>query len=238
MYKKILFIVVILFFAGCNSNSNNSNSYSNLDGKALVEQKCSSCHNLDMPPVTSEDEKAPPLFTVTVHLKDWMEVNNPSELKNKFINFVSDYALNPSKEKSYCDKKSLESYGLMPSLKGKVTEDELKAIASYIFDLYDQKKVLEIMKERARLASLPLYKQALETNDCMLCHQKNSKNAPSFEEIGKKYGVNGKEIIKNSILNGSKGKWKGYLLPMRAYKNIPKERLDALVDYIAKGAKE
>jgi len=236
MHKNLLFISLALIVAGCNSSTE---SYSNLDGRALVEQKCSSCHNLDMPPATSDKEKAPPLFTVTVHLKDWIKVNNPSELKGKFVDFVSDYVLNPSKEKSYCDKKSLETYGLMPSQKGKVTKDEAKAIASYIFDLYDQKKILELNKERARIARLPLYQQVLETNDCRLCHQKNSsKNAPTFEEIGKKYGVEGKEIIKNSILNGSKGKWKGHLLPMKAYKNIPQKQLDALVDWIANGAKE
>ena len=236
MYKKILFLFPLFIFTACN---NNSSVNSNLDGEKLAKQKCSMCHNLDMPPTISDKEKAPPLFTITVHLKDWMKSSNPSELKGKFISFVEDYAINPSEDKAYCKKEMLKKYGVMPSQKGNVTKEELRAIANYIFNTYDQMKVLEIMKERARLAKLPLYQQALETNDCKMCHQKdNSRNAPTFQEIGKKYGTQGKEVIKNSILNGSKGKWKGYLLPMRAYKDMPEKYLDALSDWIAKGAKE
>jgi len=235
MHKLVLFLASILLFVGCNSSS----SKKSYDAQALLEQKCSSCHNLDIPPKTSEDEKAPPLFTVTVHLKDWIKVNNPSELRGKFVSFVTDYVLNPSKEKSYCDKKSLESYGLMPSQKGKVTKDELEAIANYMFDLYDQKKLLAINQERARIAALPLHEQVLETHDCKMCHHKNdNKNAPTFKEIGKRYGKDGVETIKNSILNGSKGKWSGYHLPMRAYKDIPKKQLNSLAKWIANGAKE
>jgi cytochrome c len=227
--RVVAALFLVLIFAGCGNSSSKSSA---LDGGALVEAKCSSCHNLDMPPKTSEDEKAPPLFTVTVHLKDWIEVNNPSELKGKFVDFVKDYAINPSKEKSYCDKKSLESYGLMPSLKSKVTSDELEAIADYIFDRYDQKALLGYMKEQARIASLPLYEQVLETQDCKACHI-NGKAAPTFAQIGKKYAKSGgKKIIIDSIKNGSRGKWSGYTLPMRGYKDISQKQLDAIAEWI------
>jgi len=224
--KYILFISILLILTGCNSSS--SKSY---DGKRLAEQKCASCHNLDMPPKTSDDEKAPPLFTVTVHLKDWIKVNNPSELKGKFVDFVADYVINPSLDKSYCDKESLKTYGLMPSQKGKVTKDEVRAIAEYIFSRYDQKYMLEYLKEKARIDALPPAQQVLETQDCKVCHF-NVKNAPTFKQIGKKY-ANNIEQIKSSITNGSKGKWKGYLLPMRAYK-LPKKQLDAIAEWIIK----
>jgi HD-GYP domain-containing protein (c-di-GMP phosphodiesterase class II) len=57
-----------------------------------------------------------------------MKVDNPSEKREKFIAFVTDYALHPSAEKSFCDKESLASYGVMPSQKGNVTEEELEAL--------------------------------------------------------------------------------------------------------------
>jgi cytochrome c len=224
--KYIFPLFIVLILNGCNGT--NSKSY---DAKKLAEQKCASCHNLDMPPKTTDNEKAPPLFTVTVHLKDWIKVNNPSELKDKFVDFVTDYVINPSLDKSYCDKKSLEIYGLMPSQKGKVTKDEVRAIAEYIFDKYDQKYVLEYLKEKARIDALPPAQQVLETYDCKLCHL-NIKNAPSFQQIGKKYSNNIKQI-KKSITNGSKGKWKGYLLPMRGYK-LPPKQLDAIAKWIIK----
>ena len=224
---RILFLVIaVLFLTSCNSSSSK-----NLDGAKLAEQKCANCHNLDMPPKTSDNEKAPPLYTVVVHLKDWMKANDPSELKGKFIDFAADYVINPSLDKSYCDKISLKTYGLMPSQKGKVTKDEVKAIAAYIFDRYDQKYMLEYLKEKARIDALPPAQQVLETQDCKVCHL-NIKNAPTFEQIGKKY-ANNIEQIKKSITEGSKGKWKGYLLPMRAYK-LPPKQLDAIAKWIIK----
>ena len=230
--RSFIAIALTILICGCG----NSKSSKNYNGEELTINKCSSCHNLDMPPKTSEDEKAPPLFTVTVHLKDWIEVNNPSELKAKFVDFVKDYVINPSLDKAYCDKKSLKSYGLMPSQKGKVTKDELEAIANYIYDRYDQKYLLEYMKEKARIATLPLHEQVLETHDCKACHF-NKRVAPTFAQIGKRY-ANNKEHIKESILNGSKGRWSGFSLPMRGYKDIPKKQLDALAEWIIKEGKE
>ena len=200
---------------------------------ATLHQVCARCHNLDMPPKTSDDEKAPPLYTVTVHLKDWMKVDNPSELKAKFVSFVSDYVLHPSREKSYCDPASLKLYGVMPSLEGQITPAQARAVASAIFDRYDQMKMLAVMKERNRLAALPPWQQVLETRDCRLCHiQGKGKLAPGFDEIAKKYGPTGIETIKKSITRGSRGKWAAYHTPMRAYKDLTPKQLDGIARWI------
>jgi len=236
MYKFVLSFVTILILLGCGESQKHTKI---IDVEKLTIQKCSSCHNLDMPPHTSEDEKAPPLYTVTVHLKDWMQVNNPSELRGKFVNFTTDYVINPSKDKSYCKAKSINMYGIMPSQKGNITSEEVEAIADYIFDKYDQEKLLAILQERARIAALPLYQQVLETHDCKMCHNPlNTKTAPSYEMIATRYNSNDTKVLKESILNGSRGKWKGYLLPMRAYKDIKPKQLDALVKWILSQKKE
>jgi len=232
MYKKTLYLMTIFFLIGCNSTQKTTHI---TDIESFTQQKCSaSCHNLDMPPTIVDDEKAPPLYTVTVHLKEWMKTNNPSELKSKFVDFAKDYVINPSLDKSYCTKEALKKYGIMPSQKGNVTEDEVEAIASYIFDKYDQEKLLKIMQEKARIKALPLYQQVLETpHDCKMCHNPlNTKTAPSYSMIAKRYDNNATDILKNSITNGSRGKWKGYMLPMRAYKDISPKQLDALVKWI------
>jgi len=57
------------------------------DAPKLLETKCASCHNLDMPPKTSDDERAPPLYTVTVHLKDWIKSETDTENRAKFVAF-------------------------------------------------------------------------------------------------------------------------------------------------------
>ena len=227
--KAILFFGIVLLFAGCNSEHHTAR----LDGHKLAEQKCSQCHNLDMPPKTSDKELAPPLYTVTVHLKEWMEVNNPSELRGKFTAFVQSYVIDPDRSKSYCNKESLETYGVMPSQKGKVTEDELEAIAHYIFDTYDQMKMLEILQEKAKIEALPPAQQVLATKDCKMCHiAAAGKIAPSFAQIGKKYAKEGTAPIKEAIVHGSKGKWPQYTIPMRAYSDLTPKQLDGITHYI------
>ena len=76
-----------------------------LDGEELIEQKCAKCHNLDMPPKSYENEIAPSMMAVTFHLKDFIKSNNPSEHEVKVVEFIKDYVIAPSREKSFCDKR-------------------------------------------------------------------------------------------------------------------------------------
>jgi cytochrome c len=232
MYKYLLSIAALVSIIGCNQSTKHTKI---TDVEKLTEQKCSMCHNLDMQPNTTETEKAPPLYTVTVHLKDWMKTDNPSELKGKFVGFVTDYVINPSLDKSYCTKDMLKLYGLMPSQKGNVTPDEVEAIANYIFDKYDQEKLLAILQEKARIQALPLHEQVLQTHNCKMCHNPyNDKTAPSYKMIAQRYkdDSNATAILKQSITQGSHGKWKNYMLPMQGYQDIKPKQLDAFIEWI------
>jgi len=230
----VVFMFLGMVLGGCSSSGTKQTVSAPLDGEALAKSKCAECHNLDMPPHTSEDEKAPPLFTITVHLKDWIKADTPTEGRAKFIAFAKDYTLNPTRKKSYCDEKSLASYGLMPSQKGRVTANEVGAIAAWAYDHYDQMAMLAIVKERNRLARLPLHEQVLETHDCRSCHiLGNGKLAPSFKQIGAKYGTDGIEQIKQSITHGSHGKWPAFHVPMRPYTDLTSKQLDGMAKWIA-----
>ncbi len=231
-----LWIVGVYLLSGCSGTTKNTSAPAKpLDGEALAHAKCAACHNLEMPPKTSEDEKAPPLYTVTVHLKDWIKADTPTEKRAKFIAFAKKYALHPSREISYCDKKSLQQYGLMPPLKGQATEAEIGAVAAWAYDTYDQMKMMAIMKERNRIAALPLHEQILETHDCRSCHvYGNGKLAPTFKQIGQRYGEKGIEQIKKSITQGSHGKWPAFHTPMRAYPDLSPEQLEGMAEWIVK----
>ncbi|MFT7824052.1 MAG: hypothetical protein ABXS92_04750 [Sulfurimonas sp.] len=111
-------LIIVFMLTGCANDTKEAR----YDGAALLEKKCGMCHNLKMPPETYEDEKAPPMMAVVFHLKDFMEIKNNEDKAKKFIPFIQDYTLEPSREKSYCDEESLNSYGLMPSQKGNVTD--------------------------------------------------------------------------------------------------------------------
>jgi cytochrome c len=232
MIKLLLPLLTLVFFTACNEPANTKH----LDGKKLLEQKCSKCHNLDLPPQTFKDEVAPPMMAVAFHIVGFTQVNIESQRIPKAIAFVKDYVVNPAASKSYCDKESLKSYGVMPSQKGKVTQDELEAIATYMFEHFTQKNLEIAQANINRLNAMPAGERIALKNNCLGCHKQHLKIVgPSFDSIAQRY--KGKvSSIEKSIKNGSKGKWKdshGALMP--AFKNISDKDLKTLAEWISHG---
>jgi cytochrome c len=224
--RYIIILLVLLFFTGCENETKIK-----YDGKALLEQKCAMCHNLKMPPSTYEDEKAPPMMAVVFHLKDFMKINNNQDKVEKFIPFIQEYVIEPSREKSYCDKESLDSYGVMPSQKGNVNEDELEAIAEYMFTFYDQQVYLKEMQAKAAFDALPKGEQLVRKSGCLNCHAlEKDKVGPSFKNIAK----NGTQKSIEIIQKGSQGKWKHFNnMMMPAFKDkFSKKELNILKEWI------
>jgi cytochrome c len=205
MKKSLLILVAALLLLGCEQKHK-----VNLDGEKLLKQKCSACHNLDLPPQTFKDEKAPPMMAVAFHIKDFIKASSESDKIPKAIDFVKDYVINPSASKSFCDKKSLETYGVMPSQKGKVTQDELEAIAEYMFEHYTVKNLTAAQALQNKLAKMPKGKRLALKYKCLSCHKpKRDIIGPSFFKIAQKYSEDESAVAK-SIAEGSKGKWQGY----------------------------
>lgn len=226
--------IIAMILSGCDEKAQEEH----YNGAALLKNKCGICHNLKMPPDTYEDEKAPPMMAVVFHLKDFMKIKDDKDKAEKFIPFIQDYTLEPSREKSYCDEASLDTYGLMPSLKGSVTEDELKAIAEYIYNFYDQEKYLKEMQAKAAFYALPKGEQLVRKRGCLNCHDiQKAKVGPSFAMMSDK---DPEEII-NVIQNGSQGKWEGFRnMLMPPFKNkFTQDELRILQEWIhTLGAKE
>lgn len=218
---RLAFLVPLLFMFGCSSKP-----VQQLDGKKLMEQKCSKCHNLDLPPKTYEDEKAPPMMAVAFHLRAFVPAKSPSDKVPNAIDFMKDYVIHPSASKSYCDKESLKSYGVMPSQKGKVTQEELQAIGEYIFSHFTQQNLFDAQALQNRLDAMPIGERLARQNGCVSCHKRNRDIVgPSFHKIALRY-KDDSEHIANSIENGSRGKWKGYhgvLMPRFSDKLTPQE---------------
>jgi len=196
-------VIASLFFVGCGDESKKIS----LDGAKLIKQKCSACHNLDLPPSTYEDEKAPPMMAVAFHMKGFMQVSDESMRIPKAKEFVKDYVINPSASKSLCDKKSLEDYGVMPSQKGNVSADELDAITEYMFTHYTQKELTKAQAIQNRLNAMPKGQKLALQKGCLSCHKINKAViGPAFSEVAKRYKKT-PELIVKSIKEGSKGKW-------------------------------
>jgi len=226
-----IYVVLLMgLMAGCTEDTSSKRT---LNAKVLIETKCAKCHNLDMPPKSYKDEIAPSMMAVTFHLKDFITSNNPSEHEGKVVAFIKDYVINPSREKSFCDKKSLDSYGLMPSQKENVTQDELQAIAHYMYQTFDNQQLLKILAEKQRLASLSLHERVLEQQRCENCHDiHKDKVAPSFEMIASRYQKTDKQMLVESLKNGTKGKWEGKKLPMPPFKHMDDKEIEGMIDWI------
>ena len=96
-------------------------------GELLFDAKCASCHIKTQP---SDFSKlvAPPVMGVMRHVK--MKYEN----KEDAVKFISEYALNPQREKAVCMPQKIKRFGLMPSQKGSVTQAELATIANWMYD--------------------------------------------------------------------------------------------------------
>ena len=104
------------------------------EGSKLFDQKCSICHIKTKPtPQIRQTMVAPPIMGVMFHIKE--KYSN----KDEAVKFISDYVINPSKDKALCLPKSIKKFGLMPSQKKNVTKEELKKIAEYIYDNFPPK---------------------------------------------------------------------------------------------------
>lgn len=102
----------------------------------LFESKCATCHITSHPKhVDKSTLIAPPAMGVIRHVKEAFDGD-----RKKTIAFIEDYAFNPSRKKAKCRDHAIERFGIMPSQKGIVTEEELSKIAVYMHDTFSNAK--------------------------------------------------------------------------------------------------
>ncbi len=115
------------------------------DGAALLKNNCASCHLLTTPtPDMIPTMKAPAMEAVALHVK---MVHKTKEAQK---NFIVDYALNPDVSKSVCESNKVQKFGVMPSVKGKVSKQDLEYIAEYITAHYPTEKFSAMIAEIQR----------------------------------------------------------------------------------------
>ena len=130
MKKTILFLMFVCSFLEAQS------------GAELFEQKCASCHITAHPSQVDKSQLiAPPAFGVVKHVKEAFNGN-----KEETIRFIKEYALHPSMEKAKCRPQAIKRFGLMPSQKDLVSEQELELIANYMLDTFSNSKTCKRKK--------------------------------------------------------------------------------------------
>jgi len=114
-------------------------------GAELTKTNCASCHTLTTPtPDMIPTMKAPAMDAVMFH------INLGMSDKNKIKEFIMDYAINPHASKSVCESNKVEKFGVMPSLKGKVSDKDLGVIAEHMIANFPSPKFVTMIKEIQR----------------------------------------------------------------------------------------
>jgi len=116
------------------------------DGYEVYKNNCMVCH-VEM--MSHKDALknlnklvAPPMVEVSARLKENIQTTDEEDDVNRylFILFVKDYIVNPNLDNSMCNSGAIEKFGTMPSLKGKLKEEEKQAVAQWLYDRYENTK--------------------------------------------------------------------------------------------------
>ena len=125
------------------------------EGKEIYEKKCASCHkeyiSMDRLKKNYLDHNntllkltAPTINQLSYRLKQRIgDPKGDNDMHRMEVSaFISDYVYNPDRDKSVCLPDVMQHFETMPSLQGKVSEDELEEVNTFIYE-YDEKIVKE-----------------------------------------------------------------------------------------------
>ncbi len=98
------------------------------NAQELLEKHCTTCHMTSSSTQTKSDKIiAPPMWGVMKKMRQNFK-NDDEAMK-----FLVDYSLNPTEAEMIFPLATKEYFGLMPSLKGKVSQKDLETIAKYLY---------------------------------------------------------------------------------------------------------
>ena len=161
------------------------------EGKSLFDKYCVSCHTPFIPMSKLKENfldtnntqlklKAPTLNQLSYRLKQRIgEPKGDEEIHRLEVTaFMADYVNYPDRDKSVCLDDVMQHFKTMPSLKGKVTEDELEVIGTYLYD-FDEKivktksvkyegfdKALDLAKKEHKIIMIKVM-----TKECHYCRK-------------------------------------------------------------------
>lgn len=113
------------------------------EGYAVYQKHCASCHveMMEKKEVirTLHTLKAPPMVEVSHRLKENVIISDDDDdvKRRVIVAFVKDYIENPDIQYSMCHPMAIEKFGIMPSLKGKLSEKERQSVAEWVYDRYE-----------------------------------------------------------------------------------------------------
>ena len=144
-------------------------------GEALFTNYCASCHTTVVG-VNESGGKVTPIYEAP-YAKDVInKLKTETKTKKAFVDFIKDYINEPDKRKSLYGKKAIKDFGLMPSLKGVMTDDESTVLAEYLYSDYGKEpqkvkvKKAVLSEAEEKLAQEAKANEALFSKYCASCH--------------------------------------------------------------------
>jgi thioredoxin-related protein len=117
------------------------------NGETIYKQKCASCHKQYISMAELKENfvdfankklnlKAPTLNQLSFRLKREIgDMDGDKDFhKMEVVEFIKDYSIEPKAQKSLCASSVKKAFRTMPSMKGKINEEDLEEVAIYIYD--------------------------------------------------------------------------------------------------------
>lgn len=108
----------------------------------IWQKKCAMCHNIDKPNNDLERKKmvAPPILvamkSVVVTIDAVEGPFSPEELREESIEVLKDFMYEPTRDKVNCEDMMINKFGMMPSLKGFISQKELDKVIPWVYDTF------------------------------------------------------------------------------------------------------
>ncbi len=118
MLKSILLSIALIVVG-------NSALFASQSGEELFMQKCAVCHVMTRPADKSQ-MIAPPAKGIMFHMSE--DIGSDE----KVLAHIESFTVNPTKEKAIC--RSVRRFGLMPSQRDSITDEELNIVAHWMID--------------------------------------------------------------------------------------------------------
>ena len=104
----------------------------------LFNKYCAECHATILGMVNDGGHENTYLTPAPYIVDLITKLKKETGTKEKFSLFIKEYIQNPNKRKSLYGKKAIKKFGLMPSLKGVMNDEEIDGLANFLYNKYSK----------------------------------------------------------------------------------------------------
>ena len=142
--------------------------FSQPTGENVFNNNCATCHATILG-VTNDGGYDNSYITPAPYVSDLVKkLKNETGSQEKFAEFIKEYIENPNKRKTVYGKEAIKKFGLMPSLKGAINDEEKSLLIDYLYNEKYIKKTKKVEKPKEVKQIDP--REKLFTKNCAICH--------------------------------------------------------------------